>query len=577
MIASLESEPEVVPATSSISCSALRRPLPLTLLLALLGAFALQLWRPFFHLTDDNLTAWLPFMTELAQRFWHGQPLTVLSGIFGGEYPWLHDAGGMGVLSPFSVLLSWMLLTPLASIFCDVISTLNLFTIAGSFAWSALWLRRRLNLTVSDGWIVFLSLSYTFTPFNFVVGASWIGFINAQASAPLMLVALLHPRWRRGLALIAGAALYAIFGGHLHPFIFLCTLMSVLALAVAWQEKTPRPLFVFAGGLLATLLVALPFLVPAFSGFSHSHRAEAMPPEFAAMFNLPLGRLLLSFTLGPVSLAGAAQPIHDLDPAYLSVLAFTLGNGLAVAVLITKRRWSRLEFGLALCAALALLLIVRPPWLAGLFSKLPIYRSLRWPFREIAQLTFFAHIFLLLNLERLSARAARLIAAVSALLFATIFVNPPPTFNAMELDRRLLLAGTSQDFWKGYLKARGSRPTIIVSGHPIQVIGDRTNIPFSLLGAFDYSCLLGLTNVSGYSPTIPPTKFSSEIRPWHHSGIFSRPDAEQLVAQHPELVHVALRNSQPPVFSIIEGGRERSFMLDLRSLKISPVHVNETK
>jgi hypothetical protein len=51
----------------------------------------LQLWRPCFFLTDDNLDGGLPFFSEVGMRLWHGQSPFISQYLFGGHYHYLRD------------------------------------------------------------------------------------------------------------------------------------------------------------------------------------------------------------------------------------------------------------------------------------------------------------------------------------------------------------------------------------------------------------------------------------------------------------------------------------------------------
>lgn len=573
--ASASAEPEaggVQP--SGVRFARLRRPLPLTLLLALLLALALQLWRPYFHLTDDNLTATYPISREIVHRVAAGQPAGIVESIFGGAYPWTHDASAItNLCGPYQLLCSWLLLTPAEFIYIDAVSTLILMTIAGAFAWSALALRQRLELKISDGWIVFLSLSYAFSPFNLMVGPAWLGFLNAQAAAPVILVAMLSSQWRRSIPLVAGSLLFSIFGGHLHSACFLGLFMGLLALGLAWTEKSFRPPLILAGGAITAFLVALPLLIPALQGFGHSSRSAAWSLEYSMFMNIPASTLIPSFFSGPLgSFVWSLTHPGDSGPGFHPIVAFSLASLLLVAVLCVKRRWTRLDFVSVGGILVAMVFIVRPLWLAIPFHHLPVFSSLRWPFREVSLLLFFSHIFLLLNLPLLTPKVSKAAVLVGVLFCSATLLEQPPSINPMWLDRALILEGIPQDFWARYIRERGAAPIIVSSIGNAEIYKQDKAIPYALLGGFNYACLLGVTNVSGYSPTAAPqTRFSDSAKPWHHGGLFSWPDAERLRAAHPEVVHVSIRQIKPTVFTIQEGTSVRAFALDPQTLAVKEI------
>ncbi len=54
--------------------------------LALLACVALQIWRPYFFLTDDNVVQWLPPMVEMSRNLHaEGKPVFVSASVFGGN------------------------------------------------------------------------------------------------------------------------------------------------------------------------------------------------------------------------------------------------------------------------------------------------------------------------------------------------------------------------------------------------------------------------------------------------------------------------------------------------------------
>lgn len=159
------------------------------------------------------------------------------------------------------------------------------------------------------------------------------------------------------------------------------------------------------------------------------------------------------------------------------------------------------------------------------------------------------------------------------LMLSTIALHGPPAFNAMWLDRALVLEGVSQDFWAKIIREHGGKKPLIVSslGKPSLVLA-LPAVPFSLLGNYDYACLLGVVNVSGYSPTAPKTRFTSEVSPLHN-GVFTYPDAEILRAEHPEVLHISVRNVNPTILTLQEGTSTRAFVLDQRALQVKEIAV----
>jgi hypothetical protein len=362
-----------------------RRPLTATFCLALAGALLLQLWRPFFFLTCDTLSGTLPVSTEAYRRLWEGRWPFYNEYLFGG-FNLLTDTGHFTLWSPLALPFSFLARTPYYFWLPDIVGTLSLVVIAGAFCWSALRLRHNLALPISVPLIIGLSLSYAFTPYNFIVGASWIGFLNVQAAYPLVLAGAFERGGRRALAMQGAALLYAIFGGHMHLFTVLLIFGSLTVLLAAWVRRSGAPLFIWAAAALLTLLLILPLLWPGIVCFNQTTRSAGLQVAEASRNNVPGASLVASFLLGPMAQQLLANGIRiDLsDRLYNLAIAFALVNLPLAGLLAWKRRWTTLETGLLALGLAAAVGVARPYWLAETMARLPVLRSLRWPFREIA-------------------------------------------------------------------------------------------------------------------------------------------------------------------------------------------------
>lgn len=546
-----------------------RNPLLLTLLLATLASIALQLWRPLYHLTDDNLDGFLPVFVEFSRRLWSGQNPFVSEALFGGGYNFLFD-GGMGLLSPLLLLATpigctrWYYLAP------DVIASLNLITIALAFCWAGVQLRQRLGLKITNGTLVFLSISYAFSAFNLVVNASWIGFINPQAAMPVIFAALYEPSRRRSILLITGATLFGFIGSHMHPFLYMNGFVGLLALFVARQQRSWKPLLaLFAGVALAGLMVS-PLLVPAMMGFSSSQRQAALAVGDATASRLPFVQLAASALLGPIAAPLVPKMyVHSADPTFSTAIAFSLVNLPLIWMLVRKRKVSLLEVGIAFCIVVAAFLIVRPIWLEMIMLKIPLLRSLRWPFREVADLNFFLHLLALLNLGSVMHRTARWGVVAGTAAFCVIFLGAVPTFSPMYIDRDLIVSGKAAEFWQMLSDRIGEKPRVIVAAHPGLVLGRQIQYaPYSLLGAFNYAALFNFVNVSGYSPTQAGSAASLGYRPYHFGGIYWNAHAEHIWQQHPELTLMELLRNSPAIIRVRHGDQAWIFAYDEHSREL---------
>lgn len=526
----------------------MRKPIERTLLLAALATAALEAWRPLFYLTDDNLTGYLPVATDWFRQLWHGHWAFTF-----------RDPANLCAASPWGFLLSWISLTPFWFALVEVVSLCNSLAIAAAFCWSALWLRDHLKLEAPDWLIVLLSLSYAFTPFNLIVGCSWIGFITAQASFPLLVVGFLHPSRKAGIALQAGALAYGLYGGHAHTFIMLMLFAGLFALVFSAGSRDARPLLRFAAASAVAFVIASPLLLPALGGFASSPRVNGLPVAAASYSRLPIGPLSLSWLLGPLAgLFLRGIEMHGADPVFNICIGFALGNLLVLAAAARLRRFDALLAALAAVFAVAVLFVARPGWLAHALAHVPLLRSLQWPFRELWIAHFAAHTFAVVAWRPARPLLFRSLAAAGAILFAGILVYTPPTFYLFDLDRWLLVTGKAQRYWDELDREVGKPVRVVTAIWPAHRYRRRDQIPFVLLGTFNYGSIFDYDPRIGYSFTVSPV---DEERPhsYDFTGAYTPPQARQLLAADPGLTYIELLFVDPPEWVVESHGRARRF------------------
>ena len=483
-----------------------------------------------------------------------------------------------GVLNPWALLFSFLARTPYYFLIPDIVGTGSLVTAAGAFCWSALRLRRQLALPIAPGLIVALSLSYAFTPFNFLVGASWMGFLSAPAAFPLILAGACERDWRKALAIQTAAVAYALFGGHMHPFMMMGMFATAMVILLGVARRRWQGIAVWAAAGVLPLLCALPLLWPAMAGFQHTNRASVgLDLHAASLFNVPAAQLAASFCLGSASNV-FLRGIHiDLsDPVYNLAIVFTLVNVPLLALLCIKRRWRALEICLVMLLLVSALCIVRPLWLANFFAHLPLLRSLRWPFREIAVLNFFTHALFLLAFRPPAGRTERRLVfgggMIGATIYALLFFNIAPTLYLFGPDRQLIMSGEADHYWD-VMKAHGGpgagNTRFVIGASWEALLPRREWVPFSLIGGFNYAALFRVNNVSGFSVTPPPSaswlQRDTGSMPYFWGGIFSPKAVERIHAVYPDIQMVTLTSALPATWEIFGGPNTHAFLYDPRT------------
>ena len=189
------------------------------LLVSALIFAVLEFWRPYFFLTDDNLDGGFPFFTEMGQHLLGG-PLARLfrDHLFGGHYDLLRDPTLFCLASALSHRVAAGRDAAFTTAIIDVDAFVLLMLATAGFVTLAYYLRREMALTISDGWIMFYTLSFTYTMIALTTGASWLNFLGNHSALPWLALGILQKRSRRrGTALVALFQLHQILGGHLAP------------------------------------------------------------------------------------------------------------------------------------------------------------------------------------------------------------------------------------------------------------------------------------------------------------------------------------------------------------------------
>jgi hypothetical protein len=364
------------------------------LLVSALVFLVLELWRPCFFLTDDNLDGGYPFFMELGRHLLHGQSPFYSEHLFGGHYDLLSDAGYF-IWHPLYLLVSLLAGTPLHALIIDVDACVLFMLATAGFVCLADHLRREEGVRITDGWIMFFTLSFVYSLIALATAASWMTFACNQSALPWLALGILQRTWWRGLGLITLFAVHQLLGGHFEPTISTSLFFSFFALGVSLVRRSPRPLLCWLGGNFIAGLLLLPLLLPALHGFSASQRAGGVPLDDMQAYNIALTDFPTSLFAGMAlwMLYPGVTPAHGTY-----ILAF--GSSAAIWCLVPAmagRDWRRLDLLVLVMVLGVAFLVWRPTWVTLIMSHLPLLRSMRWPFRELLQLQFFIHFFLLLR------------------------------------------------------------------------------------------------------------------------------------------------------------------------------------
>ncbi len=514
------------------------------LLAVALVFFALELWRPCFFLTDDNLDGGYPFFSEMGRHLLGGRLPFRSDDLFNGHYDLLRDAGFFS-WHPLYLVVSLLEATPFHVLIIDVDAFVLFLLTAAGFVNLAWHLRRELGLEVSDGWIMFYTLSFTFSLIALATGASWLNFTCSTSALPWLTLGILQRTWRRGVGLVTLFAVHQLLGGHLQPNLSNTIFLTLFAAGVGYVRRSWRPAIWWVAGNALALLIVLPLLVPMLEGFFSSARAHGVIASDMSANNIP-------FNLFPTSLF-VGMALWIIHPPVHTYTTYTLAMGSCAAAwcllpaLSGPRNWTALEKLLGAMLLVIMVMVCRPFWVTELMLHLPVFRSMRWPFRELVQFQFFFHLFLIVRRPGFSASLRRLTAAWGTCLMVIpmLFYVMPPTLNTMETDRELMLTGGFDQFWSHVrpLFRPGDRLAVILP--PRFYVDDRFDEPYSLMSTFNYSCLSEVVNVGGYSQTVPAGQFCTDPPPFYPFGAFVPIQKARLMAAYPRLKFITLDSLRP--------------------------------
>jgi len=557
---------------------------------------ALEWWRPYFFLTDDNLDGGFPLFTEMGKRLLSGHSPFISDHLFGGGYNLLRDSSCFA-WHPLYLVVSLLAGTPFHNAIVDV-DAFALFMLAtAGFVTLAHYLRREMVLKISDGWIMFYALSFTYTMIALATGASWLTFLGNHSALPWLVLGILQKSWRRGVGLVALFSLHQVLGGHLLPTFSSSIFLSLFALGMSISRRSWFPLGNWLIGYTVALVAVLPLLIPMLGGFFASMRSQGVTLEDMQANNVPAEQFVNSIFAG-MALLPAKELLTSIFPGMALWLAhpqahlyvtYTLALGSSAAVwclipalapemalrakqlgyflysllypptsLVTAQRqmdvtrasdqkWNGVDAVALALMIFGAVLICRPVWITEIMMQLPLFRSMRWPFREFVQFQFFLHLFLLVRPPGLTEPLRRYSAffGTCILVIPMAFYPLPPTFNSMNWDRELILTGGVDRYWNQVrpLLKPTDRIAVLI---PLNLYeDDRFEEPYCLLGTYNYAVLAGVVNAWGYSPTVPRDQVYTKTYAFYPFGAYHPYQKQSLMAERPDLKFITLESLHP--------------------------------
>lgn len=519
----------------------------------------LEIWRPCYFLTDDNLSVGLSLFTEMGRHLKSGQSPFYSDYIFGGHYNLLRDPSFF-VWHPVCLFASLFADTPLRFWIMEIVAFFYLVIATAGFTSLAFYLRQEYQLKLSDARLIFYTLSFIYCTFILTAGASWANYLGNQGALPWLTLGILHQDKRCGFAIISLAAIHQILSGQMAATVTDDLLLSLFALGIALHQRSWRTLFAWGLGNGLAALVVLPLLLPSIQGFLHSERSEGLSSDVISAFSVPLGLIPFSFLAGNYTgiinvltgqLIGGSWQFPFIPTLMACAAAWCF-----LPALFGSARWNFLELYCLGFVAFLILLIVRPAWMIDVMMHIPILKSMRWPFREILQLQFFVHLLLVLRPQWGTPAFQRRVAIYSAVAFVVPFIFVPvPSLNPLLPDRQALFSGQADRFWaqvKTHLKPGDETATVIDSKlwhHKGR------QLAYSLTGMAHFPAFFEVKCVSGYSNTVPIDALPMKTHAHFWFGAFERNQLDAMWQERPDLKIISVDDLAPLKISLLSKGQ----------------------
>jgi hypothetical protein len=543
---------------------------------AVLVAFVLlQIWRPYFFLTDDNMSGALPGFADLGNTLRQGKIPRTTEGLYAGTYDMWHDPGSLTLLFPTHIAAMLLATTPFRLAAIDAISLVNLLVGAIAMLACVKTFARRFNRVVPDWVAGFLAVSYVTSIYSLAIGSSWFNFLGNQAALPIVTLGFVATRRRSGIALVAAGMLYSLVGGHLAPFCFGAVFLGIFSVCLSAMEKKWEPIWRYAAGSILAILIVSPALIGLLSGFLGSSRNLTNTTATIVENNLPFPALFLGATIGIESIGPwNFQPVLGSLAEVALPLSFSAAAICFLAVLGTIMKFRMLDWILVGMLLLVALFLHRPDWLQRILSVIPFFRSLRWPMREAMLFLFFSHLLVGLGWPRLPRLLRSVLPPISAAAFAIpLFLMPSPTLNRFPVDRALLLDGRAARVWqevRALLPEASDCYVVPLLDRELYLgLGRRrftSKAPHTLMGGYNYPVLFGMKSSTGYTMPGFAQKFRGHV-PALWIGYFSPARFSEEELSDPHLLFTAMRSVEPVIIEYQLGSKrvEASFPDGLES------------
>lgn len=518
----------------------------------------LQVWRPCFFLTDDNLSSLFPVFTEMGRHLKAWKSPFITECLFGGHYDLSRDVGYL-YWHPFYFFPTLLSDTWARFWILDAIALLFILLTTVGFTILTYSLREEFNCKLSDMYLIFYTLSFVFSTYTLMTGASWINFLGNQSALPWLALGILNKKVFQGTALVTVFTIHQLLGAYAGLTCSNVLCLTLFAVGVALCRHSFRPLFIWCSGNLLGLIIVAPFMIHILDGFAHTARLGGLSMKECSEYFIPAKTFPFSFFLGNwsefIAIWSGDASLEGLVFPYPSILLACAAAWCLVPAFLSSIQWRPLEILCLGMAGFLAVMIIRPQEITMAMHQIPFLKSMRWPFRECLQFQFFIHLFIVIRPQWTIARLQPAIAlfSLAVFLFPLPFFYRVPTFNPLFEDRKALFSGEAEALWaqvKTQIKPSDEIATVIDRKLWNK---DSEKVSYSLLGTANFPALYGITCISGYSTTAPRDQVPLKTIPDYWFGAFKTDQVTAILAEKPTLKLIRIENTKPLKITLSSG------------------------
>jgi hypothetical protein len=265
-----------------------------------------------------------------------------------------------------------------------------------------------------------------------------------------------------------------------------------------------------------------------------NQRSTGLDIGVASRYSVPSLQMFGGYFAG--ALAGwVAEPVQifQLPQNGCFLFSMSFSSLLFFAALRRCKQGGFLSHVFVFLLLIVIALVERPYFLSEGLAHVPIFKSFKWPFRQLMFLHFFITLWIALNLGRFSLRHAWKL-MLPGLLITGLSLHEigRPSFNDYG-DRRLILSGAAEKFW-ATVRREIPEDAVLVGLDDLGLIRG-WRYPLCLTGAVNFPAMYQVRMAGGYSFSKPCNTVRTNFRCDPFYSLYRREDIPALLSIYRKL------------------------------------------